>query len=317
MKKWQNPAMRVPIFLVCSLLWLVQNIQKPRLQFTDYAVKDIYRGEPAPPIIYKDCRMNRTVIRNDAEPGVEFSGSRLTTGSLRPMTAIALVRTEQFIVIAAESASVDGAGQPGPPQCKIFPVGNFFYTANKFTGDTVTGYNLHKLIMGDEPHESLESLATAVRSSVRQPLLKALIAMKQQRPNEFRKNFDSMQVVGIYLAGISHGRPSLINMEFNLHDVTASQIELDVIERYCPGPDCEGGIAFPFVGPSDLREKFMSQRPNYWQGSAEVVAKNLEALVQMFIDDGQSHDFGPPISVLIIKPTGPEWVKRGLCVDSH
>jgi hypothetical protein len=237
---------------------------------------------------------------------------------LRNMTAIAVVRTEQFVVIAAESASVDGAGQPGQPQCKILPVGNFFYTAYKFTGDAVTGYNLHEIIMGNRSHESLESLATAVQSSVRQPLLRALIAMKEQRPNEFRQNFDSKQVVGIHLAGISQGAPSLVNIEFRLHDdVTANMITLDVIERHCPGPDCNGGIITAFVGPSDLRDKFLSQRPNYLQGSAEVVAKNLEALVQMYIDEGRSHEFSPPISVLIIRPTGPEWIKRGLCVNTR
>jgi hypothetical protein len=73
-KKCQNPAMRAPILLVCCLLWFGQDIQKPRPQFSDYAVKEIYRGKPALPIIPKDWRMYRTMIKNGAETDVEFAG---------------------------------------------------------------------------------------------------------------------------------------------------------------------------------------------------------------------------------------------------
>jgi hypothetical protein len=66
--------MRAPILLVCCLLWLGQGIQKPRPQFSDYTVKEIYRDKPALPVIPKDWSMYRTMIRNGAESDVEFAG---------------------------------------------------------------------------------------------------------------------------------------------------------------------------------------------------------------------------------------------------
>jgi hypothetical protein len=65
---------RTPIVFVCCLLWFAQDIQRPRPQFTDYAVKEIYHGKPARAIIPKDWRMYRTMIRNGAASDVEFAG---------------------------------------------------------------------------------------------------------------------------------------------------------------------------------------------------------------------------------------------------
>jgi hypothetical protein len=66
-------AMRVPIFLACCLLSLAQS-GKPRPTFKDYPVKEIYRGKPAPPILKKEQRMFRTMIRLGAQSSVEFAG---------------------------------------------------------------------------------------------------------------------------------------------------------------------------------------------------------------------------------------------------
>jgi len=70
--------MRVSIFPVCGLLLLVQGLpsqtERARPQFSDYSVKEIYRGQPARPIITKDFREIRTTIRRGAKSDVEFAG---------------------------------------------------------------------------------------------------------------------------------------------------------------------------------------------------------------------------------------------------
>jgi hypothetical protein len=71
--------MRVRILMVCCLLIsfeqrLSSEDEKPRPKFSDYPVKDIYRGEPSPPIITKDFRVFRTMIRRGANSDVEFAG---------------------------------------------------------------------------------------------------------------------------------------------------------------------------------------------------------------------------------------------------
>lgn len=50
------------------------NATPPRPRFRDYRIKNIYRGEPARPIITKEFRGFRTRIRQGAKSDVEFAG---------------------------------------------------------------------------------------------------------------------------------------------------------------------------------------------------------------------------------------------------
>jgi len=68
--------MRLVILLTCCLLpqGLSSRIEKPRPKFSEFPAKDIYRGEPARPIITKEFRSFRTMIRKGADSRVEFAG---------------------------------------------------------------------------------------------------------------------------------------------------------------------------------------------------------------------------------------------------
>ena len=68
--------MRLVIFLACCLLpqEICSQAEKPRPKFSDYRVKNIYRGRPARAIITKEFREIRTVIRKGAGSDVEFAG---------------------------------------------------------------------------------------------------------------------------------------------------------------------------------------------------------------------------------------------------
>src|SRR5229473_6874968 len=68
--------MRLAILLACCLLLqgFSSQVGKPRPKFSDFPVKDIYQGQPARPIITKEFRSFRTMIRNGADSDVEFAG---------------------------------------------------------------------------------------------------------------------------------------------------------------------------------------------------------------------------------------------------
>jgi len=70
--------MRAPTIVGCCLLFLVQGqpseVEKPRPKFSDYPVKNIYGGQRARPLITKEFREIRTVIRRGADSDVEFAG---------------------------------------------------------------------------------------------------------------------------------------------------------------------------------------------------------------------------------------------------
>ncbi len=68
--------MRFVILLTCYLLFQVvpAQVEKPRPKFSDYPVKEIYRGRPARPIITTEFRSFRTRIREGANSEVDFAG---------------------------------------------------------------------------------------------------------------------------------------------------------------------------------------------------------------------------------------------------
>ena len=62
------------------ILWLsmlgfgFSQSEKPRPKFSDFPVQRIYEGKPAAPVLSKDQRIFRTVIREGARSKVEFAG---------------------------------------------------------------------------------------------------------------------------------------------------------------------------------------------------------------------------------------------------
>ena len=59
--------------MLCSVGVTVSQVPKPRPAFSEYAVKKIYKGKPAPAILSKGERY-RTVIREGAKHDVQFAG---------------------------------------------------------------------------------------------------------------------------------------------------------------------------------------------------------------------------------------------------
>ena len=68
--------MRLAILLACCLLpqGISSQVEEPRSKFSDFPVKDIYRGKPARPVITEEFRSVRTTIRRGARSDVEFAG---------------------------------------------------------------------------------------------------------------------------------------------------------------------------------------------------------------------------------------------------
>jgi hypothetical protein len=62
------------VLLLCTFGSGFPQAGKPRPQFSDYPVQDIYRGKPASPVLNKNQRRFRTVIREGAKSKVEFAG---------------------------------------------------------------------------------------------------------------------------------------------------------------------------------------------------------------------------------------------------
>ena len=228
-------------------------------------------------------------------------------------TSIAIIRTEHLIVIAADSAAVDELGRRATTaECKIRPIGRFYYVPNKFTEDSAGGYNVHRIIENVGTRDSLGSLATALRDAIPGPLVRALMGARQRNPVRFKENFETKQAMGVALAGIDGGRPTLIDMRFYIEDLDAKTISLRLEEHRCPEGDRSDGVATVLIGPQWLQQRFAAEHPNYWTGNLDNISENAEAFVKMAIDAGLP-DVAPPISVLVIGPSAIDWRRPGSC----
>jgi hypothetical protein len=60
--------------MLCFVGLGLSQVGTTRPKFSDYSVQRIYKGKPATPILSKDQRTFRTVIREGAKADVEFAG---------------------------------------------------------------------------------------------------------------------------------------------------------------------------------------------------------------------------------------------------
>ena len=227
------------------------------------------------------------------------------------MTAIAVVRSEHFIVIAADGANVDAMRQKNSTGHKIRRIGRFFYAAHNLVRNTDLGYDLPKIIEDNSEHDSLESLALAIAVAAQGPLSRVLSTLKLSFPGRFKEMFSTGQGAAIILAGSPRGRNhlSVLYLRLIIENPDDDNIEVKAAWKLCPGPEClPRCTVHPFIGPPDVKEKFDAKRPGWWLGPEKEVAKNAKALIQELINLG-TNDFGPPITVLILKQHSFYWLE--------
>jgi hypothetical protein len=225
------------------------------------------------------------------------------------MTAIAVVRTPEFIVLAADGASVDALAQrKADPEPKIHWMGHFFYTAHGLVGNTNVGYDLRQLIADNSKHNTLGAIAQAVSEAAQGPLSKALSQTKREFPQQFQEMFSNKQAA--FAASQEQNHLSILSLTFFIENLADVDIKLKAGVRRCPGPECASSCSdHPFVGPTDFRTKFDLEHPLWWAGSEKEVAAQAESLIQKTIDLGLP-EYGPPISIVVIKPNGFYWYKN-------
>jgi hypothetical protein len=82
----------------------------PRPKFSDYSVRRIYQGKPAKPILNKDQRTFRTVIREGAKANVEFAGHYTI-----PRCGCGAGCSAFYLVDSVSGRVYDGFGVADPP----------------------------------------------------------------------------------------------------------------------------------------------------------------------------------------------------------
>jgi hypothetical protein len=224
-------------------------------------------------------------------------------------TAIALIVTQRFIAIAADSKVVDANLAFVRNTCKIRQAGGIYYISVNFVLSRSAGYDLDQIVLGINAG-SIEGTASKLMEAVPGPLRTALIDARNEDPVAFKKNFANGQALGVALAGFEDRAPAMVFVGFTMKDITKTNLRVDAGTYRCPG-DCPDGHTGLFV-PARLQTLFEQQHPRYWMGEASDVAKNAEEFIKLAMAQ-RLPDVGPPISVLVLDSSGAQLLKPGAC----
>src|ERR1700722_6972820 len=153
------------------------------------------------------------------------------------MTAsLTIFRDNEFIVSAADSCVSDANGNQIASQCKISPIGRFFYAANKCVGSVGGEYDLHQLIENVGTLETPKAMSAALKESIPGPLIKTLTEHRRTDPKTFSEIFsrDKRQAVGVTLFGSDWGKLCMIDLRFSILDLEAEKISLTIQQNRSP-----------------------------------------------------------------------------------
>jgi hypothetical protein len=235
-----------------------------------------------------------------------FSALGLPAGA----TAVAIVVSPGFVVIAADSRAVDASGKAQPDVCKIHKVGETIYVANKFVDDSAVDYSLDRTVRAARGGSAID-LAENVKRLIIKPLTAALEHQRGNNIAAYLTNFASGQAMGVTFIAFENKTPSVVDLRFFIEDLNAHKLSVRAEEHRCPGPDCPGGYAM-LLTPNDLAPQFEAAHPRYWIGEAAAVAASAEAFVNLALDEKRI-DIGPPLSLFVLDSPKGRWLKSGLC----
>jgi len=206
-------------------------------------------------------------------------------------TALALVRTDDAIVVAADSRVSDGDGRALPDQCKILGrSGGLYFSLIGLT--TFRGAKLAEVV--DRSLRSPGSVAERVQS-IRLALAPMLDHALQTdgAVRAFAAGHGS--VMGVVVYGQDGEELVVHHVRFALRDAR----HVDPQVHVCPGADCRDGRV---VITAPVNEKTFD-----WSLPAATAARQW---VQAEIDKGNG-DIGGPLQLMMIDRSGEvKWVER-------
>jgi hypothetical protein len=236
-------------------------------------------------------------------------------------TAIALIRTPDKIVAAADSKETIDVLVPGFVSsrnvCKIHKIRDHFYFAvagyrgvvNPLTG-TVT----------KKPHGVISTVEDAVfgfykanlsirenvdfwQRSITTFLMKSLDDRRREIPEYFKRNFSILSTTDVIFFGVEQEAITVHHLQFRAQD--EPQIRILATRWVCPG-DCQDSTLVPvFMGERYAMESYWAERR---LNRDDGLSKTAEALVDVAIA-ANPQGVGGPIDILRITREKSSWIK--------
>jgi hypothetical protein len=236
-------------------------------------------------------------------------------------TAIALIRTPDEIVAAADSKQTMDVLLPGfvstRDVCKIHKIRDHFYFAvagyrgvvDPLTGkaaDTPEGgiFTVEQAVLRSHKADlSIRENVDVFQRSVASFLVKNLGERQRDNPEHFKRNFSILSKSDVVFFGIEREVMVVHHLQFRAQD--EPQVTIIPTRWMCPG-DCEDPTLVPlFLGATD------AMQTKYWTETRfnkdDGLPKNAEALVDAAIA-ANPQGVGGPIDILRITREKSSWI---------
>jgi hypothetical protein len=231
-------------------------------------------------------------------------------------TAIAAYRTENEIVVAADSRVVPFGGSTSyiEPICKIRQFGDIFVAASGLYKDPASKFDLWEIVsMASTENQKLSSMVESFEPLARDRLKAILWQVKALRPKEFQEKFIKKPPFTVVISGIEDGVPTLKVREFYIISNTDDIFLVNIGLWDCPGNLCLDGKRTAYLigkieeDKQKIDETF--QTPFLSRDAKCNTVDLARRFVQMMIDK-DSVNFGPPIDILSITKHGARWIQK-------
>jgi len=235
---------------------------------------------------------------------------------------IAVIRTTQEVVIAADSAGViqgDGLAATKESVCKIYRIDDaLFFAVSGLVNDPRSGYRVPVLVDANSRgrgtiSEKLENVERVVSPA----LLREAGEVKSRDPEGYGRLVDSKGALSVIMIGIENGIPSATSFSIGLTRTSDGTIQTTVVHDSCPG-NCPSGVRAFSIGASPAIDAVRRRGGLPSLSMADLA----DYMVQAEIDAGTVGVAGP-VDVLRLTTTGPIWVRQkascpaSIATDSH
>lgn len=237
-------------------------------------------------------------------------------------TAIALIRTSNEIVAAADSKQTIDVLLPGFVSsrnvCKIHKIRDHFYFAvagyrgvvdpltGKATDTPQGGISTveHAVLRSHKADLSIRENADVFQRSIASFLVKNLRERQRDNPEYFKRNFSILSKTDVVFFGIEREVMVVHHLQFRAQD--EPQVTIIATRWMCPG-DCQDSTLVPFfLGERDAMEiKYLTETKF---NKDDGLLKNAEALVDAAIATNPK-GVGGPIDILRITREESSWIK--------
>lgn len=223
-------------------------------------------------------------------------------------TELVLIMEKNRVILAADGLVTDDPEHQSMRRCKIHQSGtdNFFYAVSGPTFDRKVGFDANDLLAKRRKNLPAAAALDQLGAQFLPLLQKELSLIQKESPTRYSEMVQSGNLQSLFVIATFGGAREGYVKDFNIANgrVVAT-----------PARNCLGtrglGAGERCILMSSMKElaPFLVKNPiQKTDDVAATVRKIMDAA-----ENARPNDVGPPISILAIDRTGPQWLEKGLC----